>query len=156
MRHSRSGGRPLEGGRTSSTVTVVVGGVFLLSGLANVLVLGTPLNVLPFGIPNVIFSLVAGAMVLILGGYGRFTGSLPSNNPYQRERHTDKGVADIFPTTYARPADATAARELADAERAVARHGAIPAQAEAVEAAGMVRRAEDRIEVWRCNDRPQP
>lgn len=143
----------LRGGRTASTVTVVVGAAFVLSGLANVLVLDTDLNVLAFGLPNVIFSLVAGGMLLILGAYGRFTGRLPSTNPYHRERHPDEGVADVLPTVYADPEDVTAVRELADAERAVARHGATPEQAGGVAAAGRARRAEDRVHGWRSGQR---
>ena len=77
----------VRGGRLASTVTVVVGAAFMLSGLGNVLVLNTDLNILAFGIANVIFSLVTGGLMLILGAYGRFTVGLPSNNPYQQERH---------------------------------------------------------------------
>lgn len=58
-------------------MTVTVGAAFLLSGMANVLVLDTPLNVLAFGMSNVIFSLLAGAVLLFLGAYGRFTGASP-------------------------------------------------------------------------------
>ena len=42
----------LRGGRLASTVTVVVGAAFMLSGLGNDLVLNTDLNVLAFGIPT--------------------------------------------------------------------------------------------------------
>ena len=52
-----------RGGRTASTVLVAVGAAFVLSGVLNVLVLGTPLNLLAFRMSNVIFSLVAGAPV---------------------------------------------------------------------------------------------
>lgn len=65
-------GAAVRGGRAASTVTVTVGAAFLLSGMANVLVLDTPLNVLAFGMSNVIFSLLAGAVLLFLGAYGRF------------------------------------------------------------------------------------
>lgn len=141
----------VRGGRTASTVTVVTGAAFMLSGLGNVLVLDTELNVLAFGLPNVVFSLVAGGILLILGAYGRFTGRLPSDNPYQQERHPDDGVADVLPTIYAERADVVAVGELAEAERAAARHGATQAQAEGVEAAGAVRRAEDRVAGWRSD-----
>ena len=66
---------------------MTVGAAFLLSGMANVLVLDTPLNVLAFGMSNVIFSLLAAAVLVFLGDYGRFTGGLPLSNPYQQERH---------------------------------------------------------------------
>lgn len=79
----------IRGGRLSSTVIVVVGITFMLVGIGSVLVLDSDLNVLAFGMPNVIFSLVAGGMLLILGAYGRFTGRLPDDNPYRAvtERH---------------------------------------------------------------------
>lgn len=144
----------LRGGRLASTVTVVVGAAFLLSGLGNVLVLNTELNLLAFGIPNVIFSLVAGGVMLILGAYGRFSGGLPDDNPYQQERHPDDGDSDHLPTVYSSAADVAAVAELAEAERAAARRTATPAQAEGVEAAGASRRAEDRVAGWR--DRPPP
>ncbi len=146
----------VRGGRTSSTVAVVIGAAFMLSGLANVLVLDGPLNVLAFGISNVIFSLVAGGMLLILGAYGRFTGRLPSENPYQRARHAGRGVANVLPTIYSLAEHVTAVRELADAERAVARRSATPAQVMGVKAAGRVRRAEDRVDVWRSDKRQRP
>ena len=123
-------GAAVRGGRPASTVTVAVGALFLLSGLANVLVLGTPLNVLAFGMPNVIFSLLAGAVLLFLGAYGRFTGGLPLSNPYQQERHDrdDEQERVPLPTIFSDPADVRAATELAEAERADARRATLPAQ----------------------------
>ena len=44
----------LRGGRTASTVLVVIGAAFVASGLVNTLVLGTPLNLLAFRIPNAV------------------------------------------------------------------------------------------------------
>jgi len=72
------------GGHLSSTVTAAIGGLFLLSGLANLAVLDTPLNLLAFKIQNVLFSLVAGMAMLFVGLYGRVSGGLPSDNPYVR------------------------------------------------------------------------
>ena len=46
-----------------------------------------------------------------------------------------------------------AARELADAERAVAQHTATPDQATRVRAIGNLRRAEDRVRAWRESHR---
>jgi hypothetical protein len=89
-----------RGGRTASTIMVAIGAAFMLSGPGNVLVLNTDLNFLAFGLPNVIFSRVAAGLLLILGAWGRFTGRLPSNNPYQQERHPDDGTADVMPTIY--------------------------------------------------------
>ena len=145
----------VRGGRIASTVTVVAGAAFLLSGLGNVLVLNTELNFLAFGIPNVVFSLVAGGLMLILGAYGRFTVGLPRDNPYQQQRNPDEGVVDVLPTIYASDEDVKAVGELAEAERAAARHSATPEQAEGVEAAGAARRAEDRVAGWRAGRRPR-
>lgn len=79
-------GSGIRGGRTASTVTAVVGGLFLLSGLANLAVLDTSANLLAFTIRNVFFSLVVGLILLVLGLYGRVSGGLPDDNPYRRER----------------------------------------------------------------------
>lgn len=137
----------IRGGRTASTVLVVLGALFLLSGVLNVLVLDTPLNLLAFRMPNVIFSLISGALLLFLGAYGRFTGRLPDDNPYQQERGEGSDVP--LPTVYGDPGDAAAARELAEAERAVVRRTASPEQAAAVAALRGIRRAEDRVAAWR-------
>lgn len=139
----------VRGGRTASTVTVGVGATFLLSGVANVLVLGGPYNILAFRMSNVIFSLVAGGLLIVLGSYGRFVGRLPDDNPYQQERHGDE-TDGYLPTVYPREDDAAAVRELADAERAVAQHGASPAQSAAVHAIRDARTAEDRLAAWRA------
>lgn len=137
----------VRGGRTASTVTVGVGVAFLLSGVANVLVLGGPYNILAFRMSNVVFSLVAGGLLITLGSYGRFVGWLPDDNPYQQERHGDE--PGHLPTVYSGEDDAVAVRELADAERAVVAHTATPEQAAAVHAIRDVRTAEDRLAAWR-------
>lgn len=145
----------VRGGRTASTVLVVVGIAFLVSGLGNVLVLDTPANLLAFGLPNVIFSLVAGALLLFLGAYGRFTGGLPTDNPYEQERHGDDADRVPLPTVFTDVADARAAGELAEAERAAARHGATPEQATTLADISEIRRAEDRVTGWRgASDQP--
>ena len=147
----------IRGGRLSSTVIVVVGITFMLAGIGSVLVLDSDLNVLAFGMPNAIFSLVAGGMLLILGAYGRFTGRLPDDNPYRRERHPDdSGAGDVLPTVYADPADVIAVGELAEAERASARQDATPFQRHGVEAAAGARSAEDRVADWRAAQRLGP
>ena len=86
----------LRGGRTASTVLVVVGAAFVASGLVNTLVLGTPLNLLAFRIPNVVFSFVAGALLLFLGAWGRFTGRLPTTTAFSfcsRRSTRSEGIA---------------------------------------------------------------
>lgn len=82
-------GAALRGGRISSTITVVIGALFLLSGLLNLAVLDTALNLLGFRLSNVIFSVVAGMLLLFLGAYGRFSGGLAVDNPYYQLRHRD-------------------------------------------------------------------
>jgi Domain of unknown function (DUF4383) len=159
----------IRGGRTASTITVVVGAVFLLSGVANVLVLDSPFNILAFGMPNVIFSLISGGLLLVLGSWGRFTGRLPAGNPYRQDRHPDEGDpldeqpvdgqvsgrgTDALPTTYRNTADAAAVAQLAEAERAVARNGATAEQIRGVQAAGQARRDEDRLAGWRSDQHP--
>ena len=138
----------LRGGRTASTVLVVIGAAFVASGLVNTLLLGTPLNLLAFRIPNVVFSFVAGALLLFLGAWGRFTGRLPDDNPYRQERHhNDHPDAPL--TTFHDPDDIRAARELADAERAVAQHTAPADVAARIDALREVRSPEERVQRWR-------
>ena len=139
----------LRGGRTASTVLVVIGAAFVASGLVNTLVLGTPLNLLAFRIPNVVFSFVAGALLLFLGAWGRFTGRLPDDNPYRQERHQGDHP-DALPTTFHDPDDIQAARELADAERAVAQHTAPADVAARIDALREVRSPEERVQRWRA------
>ena len=139
----------LRGGRTASTVLVVIGAAFVASGLVNTLVLGTPLNLLAFRIPNVVFSFVAGALLLFLGAWGRFTGRLPDDNPYRQERHQGDHP-DALPTTFHDPDDIQAARELAAAERAVAQHTAPADVAARIDALREVRSPEERVQRWRA------
>ena len=80
-------GAGLRGGRVSSTITVVVGLLFLLSGIVNLAVLDTKFNLLAFRLSNVVFSIIAGMLLLFLGAYGRFSGGLSADNPYYQRRH---------------------------------------------------------------------
>ncbi len=138
----------VRGGRVASTVLVVVGAAFVLSGLVNTLVLGTPLNLLAFRIPNVIFSFVSGALLLFLGAWGRFSGGLPDDNPYRQERHADDAEPEPLPSRFDDPRTAAAARELAEAERAVALRTASPDVVARVRAVRELRRDEDRVREW--------
>lgn len=87
------------------------------------------------------------------------TGS-PDQHLDEDRRHDDSDdelvgsgeKPDIYPIEYA-PADAADVAELAEAERAAARHGATPEQLAGVAAAGRVRRAEERLEGWRGRHR---
>lgn len=71
----------------SSTTTAAIGGLFVLSGLANLAVLNTEWNVFAFELRNVVFSLIAGLVLMFFGLYGRVSGGLPEDNPYVRYRH---------------------------------------------------------------------
>lgn len=114
-------GAALRGGRSSSTITVVIGVLFLLSGLLNLAVLDTPYNLLAFRVSNVIFSFIAGMLLLFLGAYGRFSGGLSRDNPYYQQRHRND------PPASGGDADADDA-ELTAAELAVAEGHATPEQ----------------------------
>jgi hypothetical protein len=71
-----------HGGALASTTMATVGVLFLVSGLANLAVLGTAYNLLAFRFPNVVFSLLAGMALLFIGVYGRVSGGLAPDNPY--------------------------------------------------------------------------
>ena len=68
---------------TSSRVATVVGALFVAAGLANLLVLETSANVLGFELPNVIFAVLSGLALLVLGLYGRGSRALDDDNPYR-------------------------------------------------------------------------
>lgn len=142
----------IRGRRFASTVSVVVGALFLLSGVANVLVLNGPYNILSFGMPNVVFSLVAGTVLLVLGAYGRFTGRLPDGSSYRRcdeqgAVDADHGIDDDQQLPADR-AEARVARELADAERAAAAGGGDPEQRRKLRLVGSRRDQAGRRAVW--------
>lgn len=80
-------GGAVVGGNTSAALNLVIGTLFLLSGLANLTLLRTSWNILNFRMSNVIFSFVTGLLLLTFGLYGRVTGGLPPDNPYYRSRH---------------------------------------------------------------------
>jgi Domain of unknown function (DUF4383) len=134
-------GAAVRGGPVASTVSVVVGGLFLASGLVNVLLLGTSMNMLAFRTANVVFSLLVGAALLFVGAYGRFTVDLPAGNPYAR--------AATRPAPPAGSAtDGSVERAMAAAERAVALHAATDDQRRRVAAARRFRTAEARREAF--------
>lgn len=100
-------------GPIASTATAVLGTVFVLSGLAHLAILNTQFNVLAFRLPNVLFSVIAGLILLILGSYGRIAGDLPADNPYRTER--GQTASDFTPGTRG-----AQEQELVDAELAMA------------------------------------
>jgi hypothetical protein len=127
-------------GPTASSTLVIFGGLFVISGVANAVVLDTALNIFAFRVSNVVFSLVVGAVLLTLGAYGRFTGRLPDTSPYHGHGQPTTAAGDMPD----RPLDPQTARALADAERATAEHTATPRQIAGVVAAAAYRTEEDR------------
>ncbi|MET9896844.1 DUF4383 domain-containing protein [Streptomyces sp. NPDC006465] len=75
------------GGNVASTLNMVVGTLFLLSGFVHIFILDRPANILDFGMTNVIFSFVMGLVILTFGMYGRVSSKLPHDNPYWQRRH---------------------------------------------------------------------
>nr|WP_285658112.1 DUF4383 domain-containing protein [Actinomycetospora sp. NBRC 106375] len=128
----------VRSGPVASTISVAAGGLFLLSGLVNAMILGSAMNMLAFAPVNVLFSLVVGAILLVLGSYGRFSGALPSDSPYARYPGPVAPVAGRA----ALPEDE---RALAEAERAMVRHVATAEQAAQVFAASAYRTHDERL-----------
>jgi len=149
----------IRGGQSASTISMMLGVLFLLSGLGNSLVLATPLNVLAFRPTNILFSLAVGAVLLVTGAYGRVTGGLPLDNPYHRD------VLDVQPSAtqeeiVQQERDLAAAGELAAAERAYALHFANDEQIRRLDIVHQYRSIEHRLRAWRESStrtpRPSP
>lgn len=136
--------------RVASTVMIVVGALFLLSALANLAVLRTSFNVLAFEMQNVVFSVVAGLVLLLLGAYGRVSGNLPADSPYAHPVPEDDNPPESFPST---PAEVDAERAMREAEIAVVNHVATADQRRRVEAMAEVHSRGDRRRVWMEFDR---
>ena len=143
-------GAAFRGPRTASTVMVVLGSLFLLSALVNLFAIGTSANVLAFETSNVVFSVVVGLVLLLLGAYGRFSGNLPETSPYA---HPHPGLDE--PSEQATtPADVAAERDMREAEIAVVEHRATADQRRRVEAMAPERTRAERRRVWRTHDAP--
>ncbi|MBB0232507.1 DUF4383 domain-containing protein [Streptomyces calidiresistens] len=80
----------IKGGNFASDLNIVMGVAFVLSGFVNLALLERDWNILNFGIQNVLFSFVAGLLLMLFGMYGRVTGRLPYDNPYWRSRHPEE------------------------------------------------------------------
>ena len=139
----------LRGPRVTSTVMIVVGSLFLLSALANLAVLRTDWNFLAFRFPNVVFSVVAGLVLLLLGAYGRVSGNLPSDSPYARPQSDAPPLVDDSPST---PAEYAAERAMREAEVAVVQHTATADQERRVAAMAKVSPRAERRRVWMSYD----
>ncbi|MFD9070751.1 DUF4383 domain-containing protein [Streptomyces lasiicapitis] len=77
------------GGNFASTLNMVLGIAFILSGFVNLALLESSFNPLAFRIQNVLFSFVVGVMLMFFGMYGRVSATLPHDNPYWKARHPD-------------------------------------------------------------------
>ncbi|WP_285565286.1 DUF4383 domain-containing protein [Streptomyces sp. RTGN2] len=82
------------GGNAASTLNMVLGVLFILSGFVNLALLDTGLNFLAFEIQNVLFSFVVGLLLMMFGMYGRVSGGLPHDNPYWRARHPEEAARE--------------------------------------------------------------
>ena len=143
-------GAALRGPRVASTAMIVVGSLFLVSALANLMLLRTRYNVLAFEFSNVVFSVVAGLVLLLLGAYGRLSGNLPPDSPYAHPAVPDTAGPESFPST---PAEFAAEAAMRRAELAVVDHVATADQRHRVAAMARVRTRGDRRRVWMELDR---
>ncbi|MFJ6629983.1 DUF4383 domain-containing protein [Streptomyces sp. NPDC091376] len=82
------------GGNFASTLNMVLGILFILSGFVNLGMLDTGANFLNFRIQNVLFSFVVGIMLMWFGMYGRVSSTLPHDNPYWKARHPDEAAQE--------------------------------------------------------------
>ncbi|QKW06274.1 DUF4383 domain-containing protein [Streptomyces sp. NA04227] len=78
------------GGNIASTLNMVLGIAFILSGFVNMALLETDYNFLAFEIENVLFSFVVGVLLMFFGMYGRVGSKLPHDNPYWRARNPEQ------------------------------------------------------------------
>lgn len=122
-------GAGIRGGHQASTVTAVIGVLFQLSGLGNLAVLETDANLLAFRMPNVVFSLITGMLLLFLGLYGRVSGGLSADNPYYQARHRATATGGNVSDSVGRGDDQDE-QALIEAEIAVAEGHATAAQTE--------------------------
>ncbi|MGG2463260.1 DUF4383 domain-containing protein [Streptomyces sp. RGM 3693] len=112
------------GGNFASTLNIVLGGLFLLSGFVNLGLLQTDSNFLAFKIQNVLFSFVVGLLLLVFGMYGRVSGGLSHDNPYWRARHPEE--AERFERGELHPVSGmTAGRQSARVRMQGAWHGGL-------------------------------
>ena len=107
--------------------------------------LNTSLNLLAFEVRNVVFSIVVGLVLLVLGAYGRVTGNLPEDSPYAHPHPDDGWTPESFPST---PEEFAAERAMREAEVAVCNHVATPDQNRRVQAMAAVHDRGDRRRVW--------
>ncbi len=138
-------GAAVHSPRTASTVMIVLGPLFLLSAFVNSIVLGTRLNWLAFEMSNVIFSVVVGLPMLLLGAYGRISGHLPPDSPYAHPHPDDADYVEDLPCT---PEEVAAEEAMREAEIAVVQHTATAEQYRRVDAMAQMHHRADRRRVW--------
>ena len=144
-------GADLLGPRVASTVMIVIGSLFLLSALVNLAVLRTSFNVLAFEMSNVLFSVVVGLVLLVLGAYGRVSGNLPPDSPYAHPRADEPEPPESYPST---PEEFAAEAAMREAEIAVSNHVGTEEQRRRVQAMAQVHTRADRRRVWMEFDPP--
>src|SRR3954464_8508366 len=134
-----------RGPRIASTVMIVLGPLFLLSAFVNAIVLSTRLNWLAFSISNVVFSIVVGLLLLLLGAYGRIGGHLPPDSPYAHTATDEASYVDERPST---PEEVAAEKAMREAEIAVVQHTATADQQRRVQAMAQMHTRADRRRLW--------
>ena len=141
----------VRGSEFASAVMMVVGSLFLVSALANLAVLRTSFNFLAFEVNNVIFSIVVGLVLLVLGAYGRVGGHLPPDSPYDHSTSDadERNSADSYAST---PSEFAAERAMRQAEIAVVQHAATADQRRRVAAMAQVHTRLERRRVWMSLD----
>jgi Domain of unknown function (DUF4383) len=128
------------GGPVAAYGAMAAGAAFILSGLVNVFLLGTSLNVMAFTWPNVVFSWVVGALLVGLGLIGRKEHP-PADSLYGAHLEAEDATEEAH-------TNPVAAAELAEAERARALHYATEEQIERLHEADRYRRLSDRVHAW--------
>jgi hypothetical protein len=144
-------GADLLGPRVASTVMIVIGSLFLASALVNLAVLRTSFNLLAFEMSNVLFSIVVGLVLLVLGAYGRVSGNLPPDSPYAQARTDEPEAPESYPST---PEEFAAEAAMREAEIAVSNHVGTEEQRRRVQAMAKVHTRADRRRVWMEFDPP--
>lgn len=131
----------------SSTVEMAAGGLFLVSGLVHLAVLGTGWNIFAFAFSNVVFSLAVGLVLGFLGAYGRLSGGLPPDNPYRRQHPVaDRPAPDEQANAQA---VSDGEQEMMEAEVAMGEGHPTPRQEELVTREIAEQRKEERRRAWR-------
>lgn len=142
------------GGKAASTISIGMGAAFLISGFVHLAILNTGWNLFAFRLSNVMFSLIAGLLLLFFGFYGRLSGGLPPDNPYRRQhpmRHhrpdPDEQLRAGESQNY--PED----QSMLEAELAMGEGNATPAQETQVRRDHARRQAEEHARAYREAER---